>query len=421
MFRTIRFVLTIAFIAALLAACVGRANQSLPPAPQVKPVSASEAPDLPVIQIARHPGPVDYSSINPDPDLPQKYDPNSQNPFQNDYRSADLSRLDLSHSLDGLLFSDFDSKTTWPPAERMPAGFDPRQIMEIGKNPGLGIRSLHQMGITGTGVGIAIIDQVLLVDHQEYKDRLRLYEEIDPTGADASMHGAAVSSIAVGKTVGVAPGADLYFIEGFNGKCFNVPAMYHCLAQAVRRILQINSQLPADRKIRVISIARGYRPGEDGSDDWKASMLEAKSAGLLVVSSSIQDIYGFKFQALGRAPLADPDLVTSYEPGLFWASSYFAGQQFSDRLLVPMDSRTTASPTGVNDYVFYRQGGWSWSIPYIAGMYALACQVRPEITPDEFWKTALKTGQTIQVKHAGRNYSLGIILDPQALIAALQK
>lgn len=27
--------------------------------------------------------------------------------------------------------------------------------------------------------------------------------------------------------------------------------------------------------------------------------------------------------------------------------------------------RTTASQTGTDDYVFYRQGGWSWSIPYI--------------------------------------------------------
>lgn len=30
----------------------------------------------------------------------------------------------------------------------------------------------------GIGIGIAIIDQSLLTDHVEYKDRLRLYEEI---------------------------------------------------------------------------------------------------------------------------------------------------------------------------------------------------------------------------------------------------
>lgn len=61
-----------------------------------------------------------------------------------------------------------------------------------------------------------------------------------------------------------------------------------------------------------------------------------------------------------------------------------------------MDSRTTASPTGVEDYVFYPEGAWSWSVPYLAGMYALGIQVRPDITSDTFWDAALKTGRTIQ-------------------------
>jgi hypothetical protein len=85
-----------------------------------------------------------------------------------------------------------------------------------------------------------------------------------------------------------------------------------------------------------------------------------------------------------------------------------------------MDSRTTASPTGVEDYVFYREGGWSWSIPYLAGMYALAAQVNPDITPEEFWETALKTGRTIQLPHDGKDYEFGVILDPQTLIDTLK-
>ena len=89
-------------------------------------------------------------------------------------------------------------------------------------------------------------------------------------------------------------------------------------------------------------------------------------------------------------------------------------------LLVPMDSRTTASPTGTEDYVFYRAGGWSWSVPYLAGMYALAVQVRPEITPEEFWATALQTGKTIQIQHNGKDYDFGVILDPQKLIGAIK-
>jgi hypothetical protein len=66
------------------------------------------------------------------------------------------------------------------------------------------MRTLHAEGITGKGIGVAIIDQTLLVDHREYKDRLRVYEEAeDITGGwmEVQMHGPAVASIAVGKSV----------------------------------------------------------------------------------------------------------------------------------------------------------------------------------------------------------------------------
>ncbi len=97
----------------------------------------------------------------------------------------------------------------------------------------------------------------------------------------------------------------------------------------------------------------------------------------------------------------------------------YANPLYDNLLLVPMDSRTTASPTGKDEYVFYRTGGVSWAIPYIAGMYALAAQVKPQITPQEFWKIALETGQTIEILHESQTYQLGPILDPVALIAAL--
>jgi hypothetical protein len=85
-----------------------------------------------------------------------------------------------------------------------------------------------------------------------------------------------------------------------------------------------------------------------------------------------------------------------------------------------MDSRTTASPTGKGDYVFYAQGGMSWAVPYLAGLYALAVQVKPDITPEEFLKEARKTGRTIQIQRDGKEYEFGIILDPRALIEEIK-
>src|SRR5581483_10485155 len=119
-----------------------------------------------------------------------------------------------------LTWASFDSSTIWPQSARLPGAYDPARVMELGKDPGLGIRSLHARGITGRGIGIAIIDQPLLIDHQEYASQLRLYEEVGlsivtrglSTHTVANLHGCATASVAVGRSCGVAPEADLYYI-----------------------------------------------------------------------------------------------------------------------------------------------------------------------------------------------------------------
>jgi hypothetical protein len=392
------------------------------------PATATSQPtptELPDSSIVRHPEPDDYSGYNVHT-KPPTYDPNSDDQWQVDMRSSDLTKLDLSQSQEALLHANFDSKTQWPTTDKMPADFDWQKIMEIGKDPGLGIRDLHQQGIDGAGVSIAIIDQPLLVDHVEYKDRIRLYEEINVLpDSRAAMHGAAVTSIAVGKTVGVAPNADMYYIGSWTGDwepaTNNFTWNFKYYAQAVRRILEINKDLPEDHKIRVIAMQVGWMPDQAGYDEITAAVKEAKAQGIFVVSSSLSETFGLNFHGLGRSPLNDPNDFNSYEPGLWWQDYFYESNLYSlDTLLIPMDSRTTASPNGTEDYVFYREGGWSWSIPYIAGTYALAAQVKPDITPEQFWETALQTGKTIQLQHDGKEYEFGVILDPQALIEALK-
>lgn len=153
------------------------------------------------------------------------------------------------------------------------------------------------------------------------------------------------------------------------------------------------------------------------------SVEKAKKAGIFVVSSSLEETFGLRFHGLGRDPLKSTDDCHSYEPGMWWEKTFFNKPKHLaiPTLLVPMDARATASPTGTEDYVFYRQGGWSWSIPYIAGLYALACQVEPEMTPDLFWEKALETGDTIKLENNGKKYDFGRIANPEKLINAFEK
>ncbi|MEG2939947.1 MAG: peptidase S8, partial [Oscillospiraceae bacterium] len=133
----------------------------------------------------------------------------------------------------------FNTDTRW--SDKLPVGFDPAELLEFNKNPGLGIRALHEEGITGAGVGIAIIDQALLLDHEQYKEHLMFYERIHCSDDTSQMHGPAVASIAVGKDIGVAPGAKLYYIAETGGHWTDEEFEddYSVIADCILRILEL--------------------------------------------------------------------------------------------------------------------------------------------------------------------------------------
>ncbi len=357
------------------------------------------------------------------PSLP-KYDPSNTMAFQVDLRGYDLSNLDIQEdSLGALMGASFNTSTKWP--EQIPEGFNPTEIIEISKDPGLNVRELHSIGITGKGVGIAIIDQKLLVDHVEYKDQLKFYEEINMSQGVAHMHGSTVASIAVGKTVGVAPEADLYYIAETHAMFNNGEWIldHTWLAMSIDRILEVNKTLPEDEKIRVISISAGWLPEHKGYDKVTEAVERAKEQGVFIVSSSVYYTHGLYFHGLGRDCYDEPNDFNSYKPGS-WSEKAFYEEKYKEyepMLLVPMDATATASPSGQEEYVYYPIGGWSWSIPYIAGLYALACQVKPEVTPEEFWQTALDTGDTVKLEKEGKTYKLEKIVNPVKLIERLQQ
>ncbi len=351
-----------------------------------------------------------------------------------DLRSADLTDFNLEDKSEQLLNSNFDTITKWP--DSLPEGFDPYEIMELNKNPGLHIRELHEKGITGEGIGVGIIDYALIVNHEEYKDNLKLYEHIHHPDNRAHFHGPMVTSIIGGKNIGVAPKADLYFIASQNydynenEKRLELNASYP--AQSIRRILEVNESLPKENKIRVISYSGGYSPSHKGYEEFKEAVNEAKEQGIFVISCNLFEYNEkFHFRGLKKNPLNDPDENSSYTMypwnewirliahanGEYYASEY---EKITEKkiLLIPMESLTTADATGPSGYEFRKNGGWSSAIPYIAGLYALSCQVKPDITPEEFWDIAYETGITKEIEEEGIHYE-GKMVNPVRLIDTL--
>ena len=350
-----------------------------------------------------------------------------------DARCRDLSGVDFSGSPDKLLYTTFDSKTVWP--DNLPDGFDPRQILGRNRNPGLGVRSLHEQGITGKGVNIGIVDDRLLTDHVEYKDRLKMYKNFSTSeyeyAMEASMHGPAVASIALGSTVGVAPEANLYYAAcdfqkalGENGESL-APFI-----EGLTYLLDLNELLPEEDKLDVISISKGWEFGvEEGVEEMDALVERAAGEGILVVTCAIESMEeqcGFSLNGASRDPLSDPDDRSVYRPGLMVKPQYFSSPAYRSMLAVPIDFRAVASFTGPEDYVNYADGGISWTAPYVAGVYALAKQVKPEITPEEFCSLAIETSSSIrhETRQIGGKPTVSILynlIDPPALIAALRQ
>jgi membrane protease YdiL (CAAX protease family) len=378
--------------------------------PRLKPIAS--APALPMISAV----------VNPEPETVRKLDalpeyiPNTGNPFALDLRDTDLSGLVLNAGGEALLHSCFNTATVWPGSERLPDGFDPQAILAWGKNPGLGLRELHARGVDGRGVGIAIIDQGLYTGHPEYAPRLRWYEEITHNlfNLNTSFHASTVASMAVGRETGVAPGADLYFISSNDVILRGMIWELEYDALGIRRVVELNRYLPEGEKIRVISISIGASPpGMSGARDFSGAVAEAEAAGIYTLFTNATPA-GY-INLAGAPPLADPDDPRSYDLSTLAVNP--PDVDTPDFLLVPVDSRTFAGPGGPDDYYWCRTGGLSWMMPYAAGLYALALQADPALTPERFWQIAFDTAVPLEVDRNGTPRRIGKLVNPQGIIA----
>lgn len=313
---------------------------------------------------------------------------------------ADLRKLGLSAEAYTLLC--YDSNTRFP--KDLPAGYDPAAELEWGKDPGLGIRTLHERGITGKGVNIGIIDQTL-VPHNEYAGRLRLYRNLDPENTDGSMHGAAVLSLAVGKTCGTAPEANVYYIAS--------PSMDADL-DALRQLLDLNRSLAPEDKLDILSISQG---GYSAGTYAEMQALCAKQ-NIALITCKDMGVFG----PVGRRLHSDPNDPQAILPCFLYLYGSNGWQGTAEqKVCVPIDRRTLAAMSGADSYYHMPFGGSSWIPPYIAGVFALARQIKPALTYPEFEALAVDTARSVTVQTSGGTEYIFPLLDPPTMIEALQK
>lgn len=353
-----------------------------------------------------------------------------------DLKGLNLSERDLRNTIaEVLLTTEFDTKTIWPNKDKLPEDFIPEKVMFEAKNPGLGIRELHQKEINGQGVRVAIIDQTLssedgkFMPHSEYLSNIVDYKEFgDAAKESISMHGPAVASLLVGKSCGVAPGAELVYRAVPSGR-----RDFNYKAEALLDIIELNKTLPLENKIRIVSCSIGYMEDEPepGLERWIEAIKKAEEEGIIV--SDVSNRTGI--DSLGGGASGDKENPENYDQWLRVSKNQrneefrkilsesgddveliltrikkmdikeianltddFLRQKIEDKLhekekeiIIPCDYRSMASRAGADEYMYNGKGGLSWAVPYLSGLFALAFQVNPNLKKEEIAEAIKKT------------------------------
>ncbi len=322
-----------------------------------------------------------------------------------DVRWKDLSKIKSAVVAAVISTLTFNKKTVWPDTNVLLPGRKPDELLEKAINPGLGVRRLHEQGITGKGVNVAIIDQPLYQDHPEFAGKITAYYD-SGCKSESSMHGPAVASLLVGANCGTAPDAKLYYAAA---PSWMKDAAYY--SKSIDWILEQNAKLPDGQKIRVVSVSAAPSgkgsPFEKNQQMWDEACARAEAKGILVLDCTSH--HGII--APGWVNSAYPEDVAKCMGGLPGDTSF---RPMEGRICAPTCPRTTAEQYSQNEfsYCYWGKGGLSWAIPYVAGVLAMGWQVNPELGPEQM-KQMLFDSAT-----EGQNGAK--VIDPQRFISMVK-
>lgn len=289
---------------------------------------------------------------------------------------VDVSHIDMSGlSLEAFCIIKFDENTIFSKEQK--AKFKPQEILENGKSFGLGMDDLHQAGINGNGVNIAIIDQSFDTDIQELKradgtSKVKLYDDRRETYPDFEFfHGKTVATLCVGETVGVAPGASLYFFSN----------TFWPTKEGVAEIETIYEQIQAlnakGANIGIVSESHDVRVQNDSeidhltNDKWYKIFEESNVAK---ISTRDYGNISCRGERNNYDDINNPDSISISRDSV---------EEDKEFLLLPVGGRTYPQ-VGDNGYMYSGRWCGSWGVPQISGLLAIARQMNPEITFDEF-------------------------------------
>ena len=282
------------------------------------------------------------------------------------------------------------------------------------------VQGAWDMGATGQGITIAVIDTGVALEHPDLKDNLVSgYNAI--TGSEASGanqddngHGTHVSGIAAAELndvgiVGVANQAKIMPIKAmdFRGEGYD-----DAIASGI--------VWAADHGAKIINLSLGSENGAHSSDILRQSVAYAYNKGCLLVAAAGNDNPTSEGNPGVSYPASDPNVmaIAATDEKNNVASYSVTGPEVA--LAAPGDSITSDWWSKTNGAGYANASGTSMAAPFVAGEAALIWSQHPDWSRD----------QVIQVLEAGvkdlgspgrdNNYGYGLVDVKLALTLANQ-
>lgn len=284
-----------------------------------------------------------------------------------------------------------------------------RNIVQIG--------NAHQRGITGNGIGIAIVDTGLS-PHPDYRDRIiGWYDAVNRKRFpyDDSGHGSHVAGIAAGNGytshglyTGIAPQAYLIGVKVLNRKGNGTIAD---IMKGLDWILRSQSHLP----IHIVNISIGTNDQKEFSEtsDFVQKVNELWNQGIVVTAAAGNkgpDRYTISAPGNSRKIIT----VGSQDsfPHKTHTSHSSAGPTFScikkpDVIAPGSRIISCASLPGVRSgHPYSTKSGTSMSTPIVSGAIALLLHQYPEMTPREVKIRLRNTCTDLHLPHEKQGWGL---------------
>ena len=233
------------------------------------------------------------------------------------------------------------------------------------------IKNLHEQGINGSGVNIAVIDFAFEIIPDELKECI-VYHQNCKYDYEVHFHGTTVATQIAGKNLGVTPKANIYFY-GTRQKRDNI------IIDDYDALCDIYEKNKCGANIKIVNISASRQRENEKFASIVNKLLEQ---GCYVIDSPL---FSEHFTCINKNPNTGKLYYSD------WQEATMEDGKYNDKIAIITGGKMTPLVTTEHDYLYCGQATYSWAVPKLSGFFALALQIKPNLTYDEFVELAIDT------------------------------